>query len=133
MDRLAEPYIKRLPSIDTLADLIERQIILINRLAFYEQAKRDESAKDEPDFVKIARLDKASRDCNEYRSEIRNRVNKVLEEIRENKYESLNENRTFSPASVHLCDIIDRQAEAVSRNIWHKNMVEVLEKELGIV
>lgn len=130
-DTISRDRIKRLPSIDTLADLTERQIIIINRTAWYEQQKREESAKTAPDLKRIADLDKMSRDCNEYRSALRNRINDLFYDIANGEgYYAVRENRTFTPPTDRFVDMIATQAEEVSRLFWGKEMADSLEKEL---
>lgn len=123
--------IKRLPSIDTVADLLERQIIIISRTAWYEQQKREESEKSTPDLKRIAALDKMSRDCNEYRSALRNRINDLFFDIANGEgYYAVRENRTFTPPSDRFVDMIAMQAEEVSKLFWGKEMADSLENEL---
>ena len=131
MDTLSRDKIKRLPSIDTLPDLLERQIIIVNRVAWYEQEKREESAKPNPDLKRIAALDKMSRDCNEYRSALRNRINDLLFDIANGDgYYSVRENRTFTPPNDRFVDMIAAQAEEVSKMFWGKEVALSLEAEL---
>ena len=130
-DTVSRDRVTRLPSIDTIADLFERQIIIINRCSWYEQEKREESAKATPDLKRIAALDKMSRDCNEYRSALRNRINDLFYDIANGEgYYAVRENRTFSPPTARFVDMIAVQAEEVSRMFWGKEVADSLEKEL---
>lgn len=132
VDTVSRDKVKRLPSIDTVADLIERQIIIINRTAWFEQQKREESEKVAPDLKRIADLDKMSRDCNEFRSALRNRINDLFFDIANGEgYYAVRENRTFSPPTDRFVDMIAAQAEEVSKMFWGKEVADSLEKELG--
>lgn len=131
---MSRDKIKRLPSLDTFADLLERQIIIVNRCAWYEQEKREESAKPNPDLKRIAALDKMSRDCNEFRSALRNRINDLLFDIANGEgYYAIRENRTFSPPDQRFVDLITAQAEEVSKMFWGKEIVAALEAELTAI
>lgn len=70
----------RIPNVDTLADLIDRLIVEVNKLAYFENRKREEHAKPEPDAVLIAHWDNLSRDCCEYRSLLKSRINRSVGE-----------------------------------------------------
>ena len=130
-DTVSRDRVKRLPSIDTAADLLERQIIIINRTAWFEQQKREESEKPVPDLKRIADLDKMSRDCNEYRSALRNRINDLFFDIANGEgYYAVRENRTFTPPNDRFVDMIAIQAEEVSKLFWGKEVADSLEKEL---
>lgn len=87
-------------NLNTFADLVDRLIVEVNKLAFFDNAKRVESLKPDPDLRLIADLDRKGRDCNEFRSQLKNKINEMLEElIRVREYEVLKEVRTFTPPS----------------------------------
>lgn len=101
----------RIPAVDTAADLIERLIIIDNRMAWLEQQKRD---LDGSDAVAIAKLDKASRDCCEGRSAIKNRINAVMEEIAEGQYRAIRESRSFRPPDERFAEVLDRHSAEIA-------------------
>lgn len=108
----------RIPNVDTFADLVDRLIVEVNKLAYFENRKREEHAKPAPDAVLIAKWDNLSRDCCEYRSLLKSRINEVLSEIvASGEYRTLREVRTFRPPASRLADLLAGRCEAVSREI----------------
>jgi len=105
----------RIPNVDTLADCIDRLIVEVNKLSYFENAKRQEHAKPEPDATLIAKLDNLSRDCCEYRSLLKSRINEVLGEIVvSGEYQVMREVRTFRPPARRLADLLAGRCEEVS-------------------
>ncbi len=104
--------VKRLSAVDTAADLMERLIIIDNRQAWLEENKRN-TPDLKPD--QVMKFDRASRDCNEARSAIKNRINEVMEEIARGEYESIRESRSFSPPPERFADVLDRHCAEISR------------------
>lgn len=87
---------KRIPNLNTFSALIDRLIIEVHKVATLENNKRQESTKSNPDQIKIAEWDKASRDANECRSALKNEIDRVFDEcIKNGGHNSLNESRTF--------------------------------------
>ena len=117
----------RIPAVDTAADLIERLIIIDNRMAWLEQQKRDLDGS-EPET--IAKLDKASRDCCEGRSAIKNRINEVMEEIARGQYASVRESRSFRPPDERFADVLDRHAEEIAHHFTSEEFAEGIRAEL---
>lgn len=108
----------RIPNVDTLADLIDRLIVEVNKLAYFENRKRDEHGKPEPDAVLIAHWDNLSRDCCEYRSLLKSRINEVLGEVvASGEYRVLREVRTFRPPAGRLADLLALRCREVSEAI----------------
>lgn len=102
----------RIPALDTMADLLERLIIVDNRMAWLEQQKRDLV---EADAVTIAKLDRASRDCCEARSAIKNRINEAFEGIVQgDEYRSLRESRSFRPPDERFAETLDRHSREIA-------------------
>lgn len=97
----------RIPNVDTFGDLVDRLIVEVNKLAFFENAKRKEHASFSPDPEVISRLDDASRDCCELRSMLKSRINECLAEIvRSGEYRVMREVRTFRPPDARLSDVL---------------------------
>lgn len=96
------PYIrKRVPNVDTLADLIDRLIVEVHKLAWFENKKREEHAKENPDVELIAQWDNSSRDCCELRSILKREINNCVKEfVRTLSYYVAPETRTFRPPVV---------------------------------
>ncbi len=117
----------RIPAVDTAADLIERLIIILNRMAHLEQQKRD---MDGADPVAIAKLDKASRDCCEGRSAIKNRINELFEEISAGNYASIRESRSFRPPDERFAQVLDRHSEEIAHHFTSEEFAESIRTEL---
>lgn len=118
----------RIPNIDTLADLIDRLIVEVNKLAYFENKKREEHSRPEPDAQQIARWDNLSRDCCEYRSLLKSRINQVFAEVVESgEYRTMREVRTFRPPAGRLADLLAQRCQGVSESI-----AQALEADLCI-
>lgn len=114
-----------IPNFNTLADAIDRLIVEVGKLAWYENAKREESLKANPDAQLIAKLDKNSRDCCEYRDLLKREIDKIFATaIETKKYETLPANRTFSPPTNPVSDII---AEMVFERVNEENRKKLVE------
>ena len=108
----------RIPNVDTLADLIDRLIVEVNKLSCFENRKREEHGKPHPDVAAIAHWDNLSRDCCEYRSLLKSRINEVLAEIvASGEYRTLREVRTFRPPAGTLAELLAQRCEQVSQKI----------------
>ena len=70
-----------IPNLNTFADLLDRLIVELAKISYYENKKREEHAKDNPDVNEISRWDNLSRDGVEFRSMLKNEINKTLEKI----------------------------------------------------
>ncbi len=108
----------RIPNVDTLADCIDRLIVEVNKLSYFENRKREEHAKPQPDAATIAHWDNLSRDCCEYRSLLKSKINEVLGEIvASGEYKTLREVRTFRPPAGRLADLLVSRCQEVSERI----------------
>jgi hypothetical protein len=104
--------------VDTLADLIDRLIVEVNKLSYFENRKRAEHGKASPDATAIARWDNLSRDCCEYRSLLKSRINECLGEIvASGEYQTMREVRTFRPPAGKLADLLAARCAEVSDQI----------------
>ena len=98
---------KKIPNLNTLADVIDRLIVEVNKLSFFENKKREEHTKDSPNTKLIAHWDNLSRDCCEYRSMLKNEINRLLSEIASTgEYRTLREMRTFRLPTRPVSEII---------------------------
>lgn len=97
------------PNLNTFADLIDRLIVEVNKLAYFENKKR-EMQKDDPasmDLDLLAYWDNKSRDACEYRSMLKNAINEMLAKVCETgEYKTLKELRTFAPPDKSIGDIL---------------------------
>lgn len=108
----------RIPNVDTFADLVDRLIVEVNKLSKFEHLKREEHSKPSPDAELIAKWDNLSRDCCEYRSLLKSRINEVLGEIvSSGEYKVLREVRTFRPPAGKLADLLADRCQEVSSRI----------------
>ena len=117
----------RIPAVDTAADLIERLAIILNRMAWLEEQKRNAAGLN-PEA--IAKLDRASRDCCEGRSAIKNRINAVMEEIAAGEYRSIRESRSFRPADERFAEVLDRHCAEIAHYFTSEEFSESIRAEL---
>lgn len=97
----------RIPNVNTFADLVDRLIVEVNKLSWFENKKREEHAKDNPDPVRIAHWDNLSRDCCELRSALKSEINRLLGEIvTTQSYRVMKEPRTFRPSATKIADVL---------------------------
>jgi hypothetical protein len=87
---------KKIPNLDTFSALLDRLIIEVNKIAVFENKKREEQLKPNPDTKKITEWDHASREANECRAALKARIDAAFgEAVRSGKYDTLSEARTF--------------------------------------
>ena len=109
---------KYISNLNTFSDLIDRLIVEINKLSFFENKKREEHAKENPDITLIAKWDNLSRDACEFRSLLKNEINTLLEKIIETgEYKVLKEVRTFFPPKKTIADILAERCEIASQSV----------------
>jgi hypothetical protein len=124
----------KIPNLNTLADVIDRLIVEVNKLSYFENQKREEQGKDEfyRDAEKIAHWDNLSRDCCEYRSMLKNEINRLLAEIvNTGEYKTLKELRTFRVPKNTVADLIAERCEYAAGNKFKAALVKALEEELN--
>ena len=121
----------KIPNLNTLADVIDRLIVEVNKLAFFENKKREEHAKDHPDDKLIAHWDDLSRDCCEYRSMLKNEINRLLTEIvDEGEYRTLRELRTFRQPKRPVSEIISDRCWWAGSEEFKKELRDALKEHL---
>lgn len=97
----------KIPNLNTFADLIDRLIVEVNKLAYFENKKREAHKAGNPDPEQIAYWDNKSRDACEYRSMLKNAINEMLGEVcASGEYKTLAELRTFAPPDKSIADIL---------------------------
>lgn len=94
----------RIPNLNTVADIIDRLIIINIKIWHLEGRKRELSDQQSTDHELIARLDKQSRDQCEIRTMLKNELNVAFSE------QLPMEIRTFSSPGL-IIDIINEMAE----------------------
>jgi hypothetical protein len=92
---------ERIPNVNTVADIVDRLIVEVHKLAWFENKKREEHAKEEPNNDMIAQWDNLSRDCCEMRSILKRDLNAAVAEfVYTLQYAPKKEARTFRPPVV---------------------------------
>ena len=126
---MSEP---KIPNLNTLADVIDRLIVEVNKLSYFENKKREEQCKMLPDYCEIARWDDLSRDCCEYRSMLKNEINRLLGEIVETgEYKTLKEVRTFRPPTYQVSELLAERCWWAGSEQFKKDLVDAIEAELN--
>lgn len=119
----------KIPNFNTFADIVDRLAVTTNKLAFFENKKREESDKEAPNIELIAKYDKLSRNECEYRNLLKRALDDLLSEIINNKeYITLKDNRTFSAPTKSVSDLIEEICYIQANNV-KKELVQKLEKE----
>jgi hypothetical protein len=122
----------KIPNLNTLADVIDRLIVEVNKLSYFENKKREEHAKWEVDEEMIAHWDNLSRDCCEYRSMLKNEINRLLAEIVETgEYKTLKELRTFRAPTKQVSELLAERCWWAGTDQFRDNFVEYLLDELN--
>jgi hypothetical protein len=122
---------KYIPNLNTLADLIDRLIVEVNKLSFFENMKREEHTKGDPNAEMIAHWDNLSRDCCEYRSMLKNEINRVLSEVvKTGEYETLAELRTFRKPARKVSSLISDRCHQAAQEV-RAELAEAFKNELG--
>jgi len=121
----------RIPNYNTFADIVDRLIVEVNKLSYFENKKREEQTKPDKDTDMIAYWDNLSRDCCEYRSLLKRKMNEVLTDIVETgSYETLKEVRTFRAPERSVEDIIEEMCDRGPARA-KEELAEVLQKTLA--
>ena len=121
----------KIPNLNTFADVVDRLVVEINKLSFFENRKREEHAKDEPDTELIAHWDNLSRDCCEYRSMLKNEINRLLAEIaKTGEYKTLKELRTFRKPTHQVSELLAQRCEWAGSEQFKSDLVAAIEAEL---
>ena len=122
----------KIPNLNTLADVIDRLIVEVNKLSFFENKKREEHAKDNPDAEMVAHWDNLSRDCCEYRSMLKNEINRLTSEIVETgEYRTLREMRTFRQPKRSVEEILADRCWLVARDMkFQEELMDTLKEIL---
>ena len=125
---------KRIPNFNTFADAIDRLIVEIQKLSFFENEKRKESNKENPDINLIAKYDKLSRDCCEFRSALKNKINECLQDIVNNgTYQTMTEVRTFSKPKKPVEDLIQEMIDNRTNNEIKEQLIQEIKNTLNLV
>lgn len=119
---------KKIPNFNTFADIVDRLAVTTNKLAFFENKKREESIKENSNFELIVAYDKLSRNECEYRNLLKRALDDLLSEIvKSGEYETLKDNRTFAAPSKSISDLIEEICYIQAGSV-KQELVERLEK-----
>ncbi len=125
---MSDPLI---PNYNSLADTIDRLIVEVSKLSWYENTKRQESIKDKPNYELVWRMDKNSRDCCELRDALKREIDHIITEIVETKeYTTLDTARTFAAPKTSVSDLLEDMSYSAPERI-RKQLAEQFKKELG--
>lgn len=119
------------PNYNTFADIVDRLAVTTNKLAFFENKKREESLKDNPDLELIAKFDKLSRNECEYRNLLKRALDDLLSEIvKTGSYITLPDNRTFASPPKSVSDLIEEVCYTQAKSV-KEELVDRLAKGLA--
>ena len=96
---------------NSFADALDRLIVCVNALAWFENQKRIESLKPNPNAELITNWDRLSRDRCEERDLLKREINRIVAEL-SNNYSVASPRRTFVPSRRTVADIIEEAIPA---------------------
>lgn len=119
-----------IPNYNTFADIVDRLAVTTNKLAFFENKKREESMKESPNAELITYYDRLSRNECEYRNLLKRALDDTLSDIiKSGVYTTLKDNRTFSAPIKSVSDLIEEICFIQANNV-KEELIERL--KLGI-
>ncbi len=122
----------KIPNYNTLADAIDRLIVEVLKLSWYENNKREESLKEEPDLSKIVLLDRNSRNSCEFRDKLKREIDRQFSEMVESgTYKTLESSRTFTAPTQSVSDLIADRCKFVGSEEFRKELTAALEEEMA--
>lgn len=113
----------RIPNFNTLADLFDRLIVCVNKLAYFENKKRElnQGFLDAHDANQVAMMDRASRNECEIRNLLKREIDATLVRVMESgEYRVLPDFRTFAPSGKTVADILAEQAAEIGKRTQDK-------------
>lgn len=121
---------KKIPNYNTYADTVDRLIVEINKLAWFENKKREESLKIRPNTDLITTLDRHSRNCCENRDLLKRELDAIITEIVKTKnYETLPACRTFQAPPKSAGELIEEMCFSASESV-RQQLAEAFKSEL---
>jgi hypothetical protein len=106
----------RIPNFNTMADLFDRLIVCVNKLAYFENKKREEQGKSEAykSHESIAHWDNASRNECEIRNLLKREIDAEFKRVVESgQYPVCPDFRTFSAPDRTISDILSAQCDEI--------------------
>lgn len=123
---------KRIPNYNTFADLCDRLAVTVHKLAYFENEKRKESLKENPDNELIVKWDRHSRNECEFRNSLKCEINRMLTEIvKELRYETLSDNRTFTAPTKSVSDLLDEMYWRRANESLREEFANAIREELN--
>ena len=117
--------------IDSLADLCDRLAVEVHRLGWFENKKREEQAKPDPDAGLVQKWDQLSRESCELRAAIKRRINELFRDVISNgEYRVLLEPRTFSPSKKTLADALDERYSKYAADTFTEEFITAIGEEV---
>ena len=115
----------RIPNFNTLADLFDRLIVCTNKLAYFENRKRELNADgcvpDETTLAHLAYWDRASRNECEIRNLLKREIDAVFTQaIESGEYKALPDFRTFTPSGKTIADLLAEQCAEIGQRTQDK-------------
>ena len=113
----------RIPNFNTLADLFDRLIVCVNKLAYFENKKRElnQGYLDDIDSHQVAMMDRASRNECEIRNLLKREIDAVFANVVEDgEYHALPDFRTFSPSGKTITDLLAEQCAEIGQRTQDK-------------
>ena len=124
------------PNLNTWADLVDRLIVCVNKLAWFENKKREAQRNlnltlNRPDWdweqradqfqADIVDWDNKSRNECEVRNILKREIDRVLGEVvAAGEYKTLPDNRTFSAPNKTVADILAEQCAEIGKSTFDK-------------
>lgn len=122
----------RIPNINTFATLIDRLAIENHKTGYFENLKRQEHAKLNPDVHLISQWDNLSRESCELRAAIKNQIDELFAEIVSSQnYLYLNEPRTFRKNIEAISTIVDQRFTLIAKSAVTDELIPALDKILA--
>jgi hypothetical protein len=120
-----------IPNFNTFADAVDRLAVTTNKLAFFENKKREESLKEKPNQDLIVKYDRLSRNECEYRNLLKRAIDDILSDVVKNQeYNTLPDNRTFTQPTKTVSDLIEEVCYLHAKNV-QPELAQRLEQELS--
>lgn len=105
----------KIPDLDTLSCYIDRLGIQLQKIHTWEGLKREEQLKQNKDIQLIAYYDHKSRESNEIRFHLKNKIDELFAEvIKAGEYKYLSLDRSFQPPEKSLGEVLDQRIYALS-------------------
>jgi len=122
---------KLIPNYNTFADVCDRLAVTVHKLAYFENEKRKESLKENPDKDLIVHWDRLSRNECEFRNMLKNEINRQLTEIAKTlSYETLSDNRTFIAPTKTIGELLDELYTSRANESLRESFAESMRREL---